>query len=94
MSHTSLLPVHRGFNSSLAMLSGAADHFTNTREGFVDMWLDDAPAHGLNGRGGAKCWLCAWRAQMKLRCRQRVPSGITSFQAPVRLAMTRKHSAD
>ena len=49
MSHASLLPIHRGFNSSLAMLSGAADHFTNVREQFVDMWLNDAPAHGLNG---------------------------------------------
>ena len=49
MSHAAQLPINRGFNSSLAMLSGAADHFTNVREGFVDMWLNDAPAHGFNG---------------------------------------------
>ena len=49
MSHASQLPINRGFNSSLAMLSGAADHFENTRDGQVDMWLDQAPAHGLNG---------------------------------------------
>ena len=49
MSHVAQLPVHRGFDTSLAMLSGSADHWSNVREGFVDMWLDDAPAHGLNG---------------------------------------------
>lgn len=49
MSHAAQLPVNRGFNSSLAMLSGAADHYTNERENFVDLWLDHAPAHGLNG---------------------------------------------
>eukprot|EP00656_Telonema_subtile_P004067 TRINITY_DN11848_c0_g1_i2.p1 TRINITY_DN11848_c0_g1~~TRINITY_DN11848_c0_g1_i2.p1 ORF type:complete len:229 (+),score=41.00 TRINITY_DN11848_c0_g1_i2:116-802(+) len=49
MSHSNQLPINRGFNSSLAMLSGAADHFTNTRDGQVDMWLDHLPAHGLNG---------------------------------------------
>jgi len=49
MSHARLLPIHRGFDSSLAMLSGASDHFTNARDGFVDMWLDASPAHHLNG---------------------------------------------
>ena len=49
MSHANLLPINRGFDTSLAMLSGSADHWTNIREGFVDMWLDNAPAHGLNG---------------------------------------------
>jgi arylsulfatase A-like enzyme len=39
MSHAAQLPIHRGFNSSLAMLSGSADHFSNVREGFVDLRL-------------------------------------------------------
>lgn len=53
MSAVEQLPINRGFDSSLAMLSGSADHFTNKRScgkgNFVDMWLNDAPAHGLNG---------------------------------------------
>ena len=49
MSHAAQLPVHRGFDTSLAMLSGAADHYTNVRDDYVDMWLNEAPAHGLNG---------------------------------------------
>lgn len=49
MSHPGQIPFNRGFDTSLAMLSGAADHYTNIRENFVDMWLDDRPAHGLNG---------------------------------------------
>lgn len=45
------LPVNRGFNSSLAMLGGSADHYTGLRPGgpedkfnYVDMWLNDKPA--------------------------------------------------
>lgn len=48
-SHAAQLPIHRGFNSSLAMLSGAADHYTNERMGAVDLWLNDKPASQLNG---------------------------------------------
>jgi len=53
MSKHEQLPINRGFDTSLAMLSGAADHFTNKRScgkgDFVDMWLNTAPARGLNG---------------------------------------------
>lgn len=49
MSQRQKLPVNRGFDSSLAMLSGAEDHFEQTRLGFVDLWRDHAPAHGENG---------------------------------------------
>lgn len=46
------LPVHRGFDSSLAMLGGAADHYTGARVGGPehnlfwarDIWKDDGPA--------------------------------------------------
>ena len=30
-------------------LSGAEDHFKQTRSGYVDFWLNDAPAYGKNG---------------------------------------------
>ena len=49
MSHPAQLPINRGFDTSLAMLSGAADHWTNERFGIVDLWRDDAPARGING---------------------------------------------
>jgi hypothetical protein len=49
MSHASQLPINQGFDTSLAMLAGASDHTTNKRDGFVDLWLDHGPAHGLNG---------------------------------------------
>lgn len=53
MSSRDQLPISRGFDSSLAMLSGAADHFTNARAcgggNFVDLWKNDAPGYGLNG---------------------------------------------
>lgn len=48
---TELLPINRGFNSSLALLGGAADHYNTERPGgpdgnytMRDLWLDDAPA--------------------------------------------------
>ena len=62
--HAAQPPIHRGFGNSLAMLSGAADHFTNERMGAVDLWLGDArlatqrhlqpllvPAHAIAGIG-------------------------------------------
>lgn len=46
-----LLPINRGFNSSLAMLGGGADHYTTERPGgpdgnytMRDLWQDHGPA--------------------------------------------------
>jgi len=46
-----LLPVNRGFNSSLALLGGSADHYTTERPGgpdglytMRDLWQDHGPA--------------------------------------------------
>ena len=52
MSCTAHLPVNRGFTSSFGYLSGAEDHFTDTRSGFVDLWRGSAPALGENGTVG------------------------------------------
>lgn len=52
MSVTAKLPVNRGFNSSFGYLSGAEDHFAQTRDGQVDFWRDRQPAHGENGTYG------------------------------------------
>eukprot|EP00928_Gymnodinium_smaydae_P069341 TRINITY_DN5277_c1_g1_i2.p1 TRINITY_DN5277_c1_g1~~TRINITY_DN5277_c1_g1_i2.p1 ORF type:complete len:514 (-),score=31.57 TRINITY_DN5277_c1_g1_i2:47-1588(-) len=49
MSTVQHLPVNRGFDSSLAMLAGAQDHFNQIRLGEVDLWRDHGPAHGENG---------------------------------------------
>jgi len=49
MSGRDRLPVSRGFNSSFGYLSGAEDHYLQTRDGQVDMWRDNAPAYGENG---------------------------------------------
>jgi arylsulfatase A-like enzyme len=49
MSRPAQLPVNRGFDSSLGYLSGAEDHFDQTRDGAVDFWRDHGPAHGENG---------------------------------------------
>jgi len=46
-----LLPINRGFNSSLALLGGSADHYTTERPGgpdgnytMKDLWQDHGPA--------------------------------------------------
>lgn len=48
MSSLDRVPVSRGFNSSLGYLSGAEDHYTNMRDGNVDLWRNTLPAYGLN----------------------------------------------
>lgn len=47
------IPTSRGFDTSVAMLGGSADHFTNCARncpgGCVDLWENTGPARGLNG---------------------------------------------
>lgn len=56
MSCTAHLPINRGFTSSFGYLSGAEDHFADTRSaaGFagVDLWRSSEPAYGENGTQG------------------------------------------
>ena len=49
MSCVAHLPINRGFTSSFGYLSGAEDHFDDTRSGSVDLWRSSAPAYGENG---------------------------------------------
>lgn len=49
MSCTAHLPINRGFTSSFGYLSGAEDHFEDTRSGYVDLWRSSSPAYGENG---------------------------------------------
>ena len=37
------------FDSHLGFLGGGEDHFTQMAGGLVDLWRDNAPAHGENG---------------------------------------------
>ena len=55
MSRKEQLPVHRGFQSSFGYLSGAEDHFDQTRDGYHDFWRDLAPAHGEIGGNISVC---------------------------------------
>ena len=55
MSRTEQLPIHRGFNSSFGYLSGAEDHFDQTRAGFADFWRDAGPAVGETGASREQC---------------------------------------
>ncbi len=43
------LPINRGFDHHLGFLGGGEDHWTQSNGDVVDLWLDDAPAWGLNG---------------------------------------------
>jgi arylsulfatase A-like enzyme len=43
------LPINRGFDHHLGFLGGGEDHFTQRIQQGVDLYLDDAPAYGLNG---------------------------------------------
>ncbi|EGD73793.1 arylsulfatase [Salpingoeca rosetta] len=52
MSSPDRLPVHRGFNSSFGYLSGAEHHYSQIRQGYVDLWRDTQPAYGENGTYG------------------------------------------
>ena len=45
------LPINRGFDHHLGFLGGGEDHWTQSNGDVVDLWLDDAPAWGLNGTG-------------------------------------------
>lgn len=53
MSRWENIPINRGFDSSLGMLGGGADHYTNLKScgtgKYVDLWRNDKPAHGKNG---------------------------------------------
>ena len=49
MSCTKHLPVNRGFSSSFGYLSGAEDHYDDTRSGYVDLWRSSSAAFGENG---------------------------------------------
>jgi len=49
MSSRDRLPVARGFDSSFGYLSGAEDHFLQTRSKYVDFWRNTLPAIGENG---------------------------------------------
>jgi len=53
LSSPDYLPVRRGFNSSLALLGGYADHFTfqSYEFPFTDLWLDEDPATKLRPAG-------------------------------------------
>eukprot|EP00937_MAST-01D_sp_MAST-1D-sp2_P005845 g5845.t1 len=60
MSRTEQLPINRGFASSFGYLSGAEDHFEQTRDvgnnaHFHDFWRDDGPATGETGEPIAQC---------------------------------------
>jgi hypothetical protein len=55
MSRKEQLPVNRGFTSSLGYLSGAEDHFDQTRDGYHDFWRDHGPAHGEVGGSISVC---------------------------------------
>ena len=46
---TDRVPTSRGFNSSFGYLSGAEDHYLQTRDDHVDFWRDSQPAYGENG---------------------------------------------
>jgi hypothetical protein len=39
------VPVRRGFNTSFGYLSGAEDHYLQTRDGHTDFWRDFQPAY-------------------------------------------------
>jgi len=47
MSSMEMLPVRRGFSTSLALLSGSADHFTLRVDNLADLWLNEGPAKDL-----------------------------------------------
>lgn len=49
MSSPQQLPINRGFNSSFGYLSGAEDHYLQTRDGFHDFWRSDSPAYNETG---------------------------------------------
>lgn len=49
MSGSDRIPTSRGFNSSFGYLSGAEDHYLQTRDGYTDFWRSEQPAYGENG---------------------------------------------
>ena len=73
----SALPRARGFDSHLGYLKGGVHHFSQrSHDGgvgssrdprLVDLWRDDAPAHGESGEYGA--WLFAREAERVIGAR-------------------------
>ena len=55
MSRAEQLPVNRGFESSFGYLSGAEDHFDQTRDGYHDFWRNLKPAHNETGGPSQQC---------------------------------------
>ena len=55
MSRAEQLPVNRGFESSFGYLSGAEDHFDQTRDGYHDFWRNLKPAHNETGAPLTQC---------------------------------------
>lgn len=54
-----MIPVNRGFNTSLGYLSGGEDHYTQVNRAggpfgceAIDLWQNHGPAYGMNGRYG------------------------------------------
>ena len=90
MSHPAQLPINRGFDSSLAMLSGAADHWTNERFGIVDLWKDKSPARGINGSYSLYSYM---RHALDAIAREHVPPFMQPLSPSENRLLTR-HPAD
>jgi hypothetical protein len=61
-------------------LSGAEDHFQQTRDGYYDFWRDHAPAHGEVGKDITVCgnstYLTVFFIEGQSVCAIRIKSGV------------------